>query len=80
MTQISTCFSRSGLEIEIPGQYNAYRKPLPDHHVMVSSFGESLHVISSKEKPKRICIHGNDAVDYDFLLKVPAMIRQTLNG
>lgn len=55
--------------IELPGQYQGDVKPQPHHHVHIASFDESLLVMGSMRKPKRLKMRGNDERDYPFLVK-----------
>ena len=57
------------MEIEIPGQYSSYQKPLLDRHVKISSVVDFMQIMASKEKPRRVKFRGDDAKEYDFLLK-----------
>lgn len=67
-------------EIEIPGQYvaagNRVSKPMPDHHVKVSSFDKSLLIMNSMRRPKRLKIRGTDEKEYWFLVKGGEDLRQ----
>ena len=67
-------------EIEIPGQYvsagNHVSKPMPDHHVKVSSFDKSLLIMNSMRRPKRLKIRGTDEKEYWFLVKGGEDLRQ----
>lgn len=67
-------------EIEIPGQYvsagNRVSKPMPDHHVKVSSFDKSLLIMASMRRPKRLKIRGTDEKEYWFLVKGGEDLRQ----
>lgn len=55
--------------IELPGQYKGTSEPQPNHHVRISSFDETLLVMGSMRKPKRLKIRGNDERDYFYLVK-----------
>lgn len=58
----------SNLELVIPGTYiETYldKKPL----VRIQSFAPMLKVIPSKQRPRKLVIHGSDGKDYPFLLK-----------
>ncbi len=52
----------------LPGTYIA-GEPL----VTIAAFAPTLHVISSKQRPRKLTIHGGDGAEYMFLLKVPAV-------
>ena len=36
----------------------------------IASFAPQLHVITSKQRPRKLTIHGSDGAEYMFLLKV----------
>eukprot|EP00884_Botryococcus_braunii_P019425 jgi/Botrbrau1/6166/Bobra.0344s0007.1 len=59
------------LELAVPGTYIA-GEPL----VTISSFNPQLNVISSKQRPRKLSIQGNDGLDYQFLLKGHEDLRQ----
>ena len=42
----------------------------------ISSFSRKLVVITSKQRPRKLTIHGNDGEDYAFLLKGHEDLRQ----
>ncbi|VDM48075.1 unnamed protein product [Toxocara canis] len=52
------------LELAVPGTYDPNR-PL----VTIASVGSRLQVISSKQRPRKVIIKGNDGKEYAFLLK-----------
>lgn len=56
-----------GLELAVPGTYIA-GEPL----VTIAAFAPQLHVITSKQRPRKLTIHGSDGAEYMFLLKVRA--------
>ncbi|XP_030839871.1 DNA-dependent protein kinase catalytic subunit [Strongylocentrotus purpuratus] len=64
-----------GDELEIPGQYDGSKKPLPAYHVKIAGFDETVLTLSSLRKPKCITIRGNDEMDYPFLVKVGEDLR-----
>ena len=53
-----------GLELAVPGTYIA-GEPL----VTIAAFAPQLHVITSKQRPRKLTIHGSDGAEYMFLLK-----------
>lgn len=53
------------MELAVPGTYIA-GEPL----VTIAAFAPQLHVISSKQRPRKLTIHGGDGAEYMFLLKV----------
>eukprot|EP01155_Anaeramoeba_flamelloides_P010613 Anaeramoba_flamelloidesa325894_113.p1 GENE.a325894_113~~a325894_113.p1 ORF type:complete len:915 (+),score=279.52 a325894_113:361-3105(+) len=63
----------NGFSIEIPGQYDGNfqesKKPNPDDHIKILNFDQELLTMSSMRLPKRIIIHGNDEIEYPFLVK-----------
>jgi FKBP12-rapamycin complex-associated protein len=59
------------LELAVPGTYRA-DAPV----VTISSFSRQLVVITSKQRPRKLTIHGNDGEDYAFLLKGHEDLRQ----
>ncbi|EFJ44271.1 target of rapamycin, growth-regulatory PI3K-like protein kinase [Volvox carteri f. nagariensis] len=60
-----------GLELAVPGTYIA-GEPL----VTIAAFAPQLHVISSKQRPRKLTIHGGDGSEYMFLLKGHEDLRQ----
>ncbi|KAF8034900.1 hypothetical protein BT93_C1046 [Corymbia citriodora subsp. variegata] len=59
------------LELAVPGTYRA-DAPV----VTIASFAPQLDVITSKQRPRKLTIHGNDGEDYTFLLKGHEDLRQ----
>ncbi|EEF44131.1 fkbp-rapamycin associated protein, putative [Ricinus communis] len=59
------------LELAVPG---TYRADLPV--VTIASFARQLVVITSKQRPRKLTIHGSDGEDYAFLLKGHEDLRQ----
>jgi FKBP12-rapamycin complex-associated protein len=60
-----------GLELAVPGTYIA-GEPL----VTIAAFAPQLTVITSKQRPRRLAIHGSDGAEYVFLLKGHEDLRQ----
>ena len=59
------------LELAIPGSY------LPNQEVCrIASFNSSLQVITSKQRPRKLCMRGSDGKEYMFLLKGHEDLRQ----
>ncbi len=56
---------KQGLELAVPGTYI-----VGEATVTIASFAPQLHVITSKQRPRKLTIHGSDGADYMFLLKV----------
>lgn len=61
--------SRFSDVIEIPGQYSGLSKPLPEYHIKISNFDETILVMPSLRVPMRIVIRGDDEKDHKFLVK-----------
>ncbi|KAL5560921.1 hypothetical protein UlMin_030668 [Ulmus minor] len=59
------------LELAVPGTYRA-ESPV----VTIASFSPQLVVITSKQRPRKLTIHGSDGDDYAFLLKGHEDLRQ----
>nr|XP_043617793.1 serine/threonine-protein kinase TOR isoform X2 [Erigeron canadensis] len=59
------------LELAVPGTYLA-DSPV----VTIASFAPQLVVITSKQRPRKLTIHGSDGEDYAFLLKGHEDLRQ----
>ncbi|XP_052626570.1 serine/threonine-protein kinase TOR isoform X1 [Lactuca sativa] len=59
------------LELAVPGTYCA-DSPV----VTIASFAPQLVVITSKQRPRKLTIHGSDGKDYAFLLKGHEDLRQ----
>ncbi len=60
-----------GLELAVPGTYLA-GEPV----VTIAAFAPQLHVITSKQRPRKLTIHGSDGAEYMFLLKGHEDLRQ----
>ncbi|KAJ3394189.1 phosphatidylinositol kinase- protein kinase tor1 [Entophlyctis sp. JEL0112] len=59
------------LELAIPGTYKS-GEPI----VRIESFHSVLNVITSKQRPRKLSIKGNNGVDYQYLLKGHEDLRQ----
>ncbi|KAM5549808.1 serine/threonine-protein kinase TOR [Rosa sericea] len=59
------------LELAVPGTYRA-ESPV----VTIRSFARQLVVITSKQRPRKLTIHGSDGEEYAFLLKGHEDLRQ----
>jgi FKBP12-rapamycin complex-associated protein len=59
------------LQLAIPGTYTAGVTPIP-----IQSFDRVIKIMASKQKPRKIAIHGGDGVEYVFLLKGKEDLRQ----
>lgn len=66
--ELLTC---RNLELAVPGTYRA-DAPV----VTIASFAPTLVVITSKQRPRKLTIHGSDGEDYAFLLKGHEDLRQ----
>ncbi|KAK3923760.1 Serine/threonine-protein kinase mTOR [Frankliniella fusca] len=59
------------LELAVPGSY------VPGQPVVrIAHIQSSLHVITSKQRPRKLCIRGSNGNDYMFLLKGHEDLRQ----
>jgi FKBP12-rapamycin complex-associated protein len=56
--------SARDFELAVPGTYRA-GEPI----VRISSFAPTLSVFNTKQRPRKLTIHGSDGVEYVFLLK-----------
>lgn len=61
----------SDLELAVPGSYNP-GQPI----VRIAHIQSSLQVITSKQRPRKLCIRGSNGKDYMFLLKGHEDLRQ----
>eukprot|EP00252_Welwitschia_mirabilis_P018999 TRINITY_DN4284_c0_g1_i1.p1 TRINITY_DN4284_c0_g1~~TRINITY_DN4284_c0_g1_i1.p1 ORF type:complete len:1768 (+),score=306.64 TRINITY_DN4284_c0_g1_i1:368-5305(+) len=59
------------MELAVPGTYRA-GSPV----VTIAGFAPQLLVITSKQRPRKLTIHGSDGEDYAFLLKGHEDLRQ----
>ncbi|KAB1208603.1 Serine/threonine-protein kinase TOR [Morella rubra] len=59
------------LELAVPGTYRA-----DSLVVTIASFSRQLGIIPSKQRPRKLTIHGSDGEDYAFLLKGHEDLRQ----
>ena len=59
------------LELAVPGNY-LVGAPL----VTIASFAPTLHVITSKQRPRKLSVHGSDGKVYGYLLKGHEDLRQ----
>jgi hypothetical protein len=57
------------LELAVPGTYIA-----GEALVTIAAFAPQLHVITSKQRPRKLTISGSDGAEYMFLLKVRSSI------
>ena len=57
----------------MPGTYIA-GEPV----VTIAAFAPQLHVITSKQRPRKLTIHGSDGAEYMFLLKARTWCKKTL--
>ena len=49
---------------------------VPGGSVTIAAFAPTMHVITSKQRPRRLQIHGSDGKDYGYLLKGHEDLRQ----
>ncbi|KAK6945935.1 Phosphatidylinositol 3-/4-kinase, catalytic domain [Dillenia turbinata] len=59
------------LQLAVPGTYRA-GSPV----VTIGSFAPQLVIITSKQRPRKLTLHGSDGEDYTFLLKGHEDLRQ----
>lgn len=64
-------FNARNLELGVPGSYR-----VDGSYVKIQRFITDVHVITSKQRPRKITIRGNDGKDYVFLLKGHEDLRQ----
>ena len=64
-----------GLELAVPGTY-LIGEPV----VTIAAFAPQLTVITSKQRPRRLTIHGSDGAEYMFLLKGHEDLRQVCSA
>ena len=60
----------------IPNYHPITNKSLPCPQVTIAAFAPTMHVITSKQRPRRLQIHGSDGKDYGYLLKGHEDLRQ----
>lgn len=63
--------NQQGMELAVPGTYIA-GEPL----VTIAAFAPQLQVIASKQRPRKLTVHGGDGAEYMFLLKGHEDLRQ----
>ncbi|XP_045466048.1 DNA-dependent protein kinase catalytic subunit-like isoform X2 [Harmonia axyridis] len=68
--------TKLNVDLEIPGQYNGKKMPLPQYHVKIYKFHPEILVLSSLRKPIKLTILGNDTKEYSYLVKFGEDIRQ----
>ena len=71
MSQTPSFHLLQGLELAVPGTY-LIGEPV----VTIAAFAQQLHVITSKQRPRKLTIHGSDGAEYMFLLKGHEDLRQ----
>ncbi|KAL8292423.1 hypothetical protein RQP46_001035 [Phenoliferia psychrophenolica] len=59
------------LDLAIPGSYSSGKKIN-----RIASFGSSLEVFTSKQRPRKLTVFGSDGLPYNFLLKGHEDLRQ----
>eukprot|EP00985_Skeletonema_marinoi_P034756 scaffold44750_cov204-Skeletonema_marinoi.AAC.1 len=64
-------FNARNLELGVPGSYR-----VDGSYIKIQKFITSVQVITSKQRPRKITIRGNDGKDYVFLLKGHEDLRQ----
>ncbi|KAL3276779.1 hypothetical protein HHI36_012146 [Cryptolaemus montrouzieri] len=68
--------NKTNMELEIPGQYDGQKMPLPQYHVKIHKFHPEVLIMNSLRKPIKITILGNDTKEYSYLVKFGEDIRQ----
>lgn len=72
LSQCSPALSRArSLELGVPGSYR-----VDGSYVKIEKFITNVQVITSKQRPRKITMRGNDGKDYVFLLKGHEDLRQ----
>lgn len=72
LSQCSPALSRArSLELGVPGSYR-----VDGSYIKIEKFVSSINVITSKQRPRKISLRGNDGNDYMFLLKGHEDLRQ----
>ncbi|KAH8263388.1 hypothetical protein KR044_008014 [Drosophila immigrans] len=66
--KLMTC---KDLELAVPGSYNPGQELIRISHIK-----NNLQVITSKQRPRKLCIHGSNGKDYMYLLKGHEDLRQ----
>eukprot|EP00160_Parvularia_atlantis_P021198 Unigene9084_Nuclearia_a/m.27779 Unigene9084_Nuclearia_a/g.27779 ORF Unigene9084_Nuclearia_a/g.27779 Unigene9084_Nuclearia_a/m.27779 type:complete len:1010 (+) Unigene9084_Nuclearia_a:3301-6330(+) len=55
--------------MELPGQYTGMSRPEPLEHETIHSFGQTVLVLGSIRKPKRLIVYGSDGKEHMYLVK-----------
>ncbi len=63
------------LSLAVPGTYLVTQQTR-EELVCIRSFAESMNVISSKQKPRKLVMYGSDGLEYTYLLKGHEDLRQ----
>lgn len=72
LSQVSPALQNAHkLELGVPGTYR-----VDGSYVKIESFNPIVQVITSKQRPRKIVLRGNDGKDYVFLLKGHEDLRQ----
>ena len=73
--ELSQCspalYNARNLELGVPGSYR-----VDGSYIKIQKFISDVNVITSKQRPRKITIRGNDGKDYVFLLKGHEDLRQ----
>jgi FKBP12-rapamycin complex-associated protein len=73
--ELSDCspalYNARGLELGVPGSYR-----VDGSYIKIEKFIPNVQVITSKQRPRKITLRGNDGQDYVFLLKGHEDLRQ----
>ncbi|XP_056648968.1 DNA-dependent protein kinase catalytic subunit-like isoform X1 [Diorhabda sublineata] len=68
--------NKLNVELEIPGQYDGRRMPLPQYHVKIAGFHPEVKIMESLRKPIKMTMLGMNTKEYPFLIKFGEDIRQ----
>eukprot|EP01125_Pyxidicula_operculata_P010120 TRINITY_DN3337_c0_g1_i2.p1 TRINITY_DN3337_c0_g1~~TRINITY_DN3337_c0_g1_i2.p1 ORF type:complete len:2473 (-),score=614.63 TRINITY_DN3337_c0_g1_i2:487-6948(-) len=63
------------MTLAVPGTYKS-KQQASSSYVCISRYDPVLKVITSKQRPRRLTIYGNDGLDHGFLLKGHEDLRQ----
>ena len=63
--------SAVNLKLAVPGTYRPHA-----HVVSITKFANTVEIIASKQRPRRMSMQGSDGITYEFLLKGKEDLRQ----
>jgi len=55
--------------MELPGQYSGMQRPNPHEHEAIHSFKQTILILGSIRKPKRLTILSSDGKEHMYLVK-----------